>query len=293
MQTNNFAGSFVPGTEESKGRSLNELCVNSLAELEAKGITVCFIMGNRGLDSANLKSKHKSMKANQMNLVPIMYVSGDKALRDGCKLVDAKYGRELLVNESDAPLYAAIVDGQHRLSAALDLEIPHENIILMKDYSGQKTPALLATMNIDSFGWSPKDYINEADAFCKNDVITFCKGLLKRKSPISTMGYIIAFKNVKLTKEMFSNFICDDQYDLPFSYNLDRAEKFLRALDKSGIQDKIASKRYLMEVIIDLSVDYSSEVVINALSQFPKGQAETLNLTKLKEEEVIDIISKG
>ena len=62
----------------------------SLSELFNSGKKIAFIKGNRLVNNKNVKSKKASFEKFNMNLIPLMYVSGEKAIADGCTLIDAK-----------------------------------------------------------------------------------------------------------------------------------------------------------------------------------------------------------
>ena len=64
--------------------------MRTLASLMRDGKKVAFISGNRGVNSKNITSKKESFGKFECNIVPLMYVDGTKAVKDGCNLVDAK-----------------------------------------------------------------------------------------------------------------------------------------------------------------------------------------------------------
>ena len=68
---------------------VENLQMRTLASLISEGKKVAFISGNRNVNSKNITSKKESFGRFECNIVPLMYVSGTKAVEDGCKLVDA------------------------------------------------------------------------------------------------------------------------------------------------------------------------------------------------------------
>lgn len=59
----------------------------TVKDLYVEGKMIAFIKGNRSVNSKNISRKKKSFEKFGMNLVPLMYVDGQKAVNDGCTLV--------------------------------------------------------------------------------------------------------------------------------------------------------------------------------------------------------------
>ena len=106
--------------------------INSLSELLQSGKKIAFIKGNRKVNSKNVKSKKTSFEKFKMNLIPLMYVPGEKAIADGCTLINAKTEEE--ISPDKASEYIAIVDGQHRITAALESEMSNDYLFLFECY---------------------------------------------------------------------------------------------------------------------------------------------------------------
>lgn len=182
----------------------------------------------------------------------MMYVLGEKASKDECKLIDAD--TNAVVADNEVNKYIVIVDGQHRYSAAIRKEIPAENLILFEDYTGANTKKLLATANINSKPWSSSDFIGGAVLFQpENEIAKFAKELSDRKFPISTIGKIMCFAYGKLGKPQFAKIMAGKDVEIK-TLNLERAKKFMEAADVKFKNDFIAS-RYLIDAVIKLIDD--------------------------------------
>lgn len=88
----------------------------SVKDLYIGGKMIAFIKGNRSVNSKNISRKKKSFEKFGMNLVPLMYVDGQKAVNDGCTLVHPITKED--IPDEEASKYVAIVEGQHRYTAA-------------------------------------------------------------------------------------------------------------------------------------------------------------------------------
>ena len=60
--------------------------ISTLKDIKNASINVCFIQGNRQVSNKNVKSKTASIDKYGI-LVPLMYVKGTKAVKDGCSLM--------------------------------------------------------------------------------------------------------------------------------------------------------------------------------------------------------------
>ena len=175
----------------------------SLSELLKSGKKVAFIKGNRQVNNKNVKSKKTSFVKFGMNLIPLMYVSGEKAIADGCTLIDAKTGAE--IDAEQAQEYIAIVDGQHRLTAAMEDELSEDNVYLFECYSAANTKELVASTNIDSNPWDGRDYAYSAVMFNKESKLAkMANELAEAGYAISTIGMILYFKSGKFGKKDLS-----------------------------------------------------------------------------------------
>ena len=100
----------------------------TLKDLFIGGKMIAFIKGNRSVNSKNISRKKKSFEKFGMNLVPLMYVDGQKAVNDGCTLVHPITKED--IPDEEASKYVAIVEGQHRYTAAEETGLDEEKLFL-------------------------------------------------------------------------------------------------------------------------------------------------------------------
>ena len=100
----------------------------TVKDLYVEGKMIAFIKGNRSVNSKNISRKKKSFEKFGMNLVPLMYVDGQKAVNDGCTLVHPITKED--IPDEEASKYVAIVEGQHRYTAAEETGLDEEKLFL-------------------------------------------------------------------------------------------------------------------------------------------------------------------
>ena len=100
----------------------------TLKDLFIGGKMIAFIKGNRSVNSKNISRKKKSFEKFGMNLVPLMYVDGQKAVNDGCTLVHPITKED--IPDEEASKYVAIVEGQHRYTTAEETGLDEEKLSL-------------------------------------------------------------------------------------------------------------------------------------------------------------------
>lgn len=244
----------------------------SLAELLKSGKKIAFIKGNRQVNNKNVKSKKDSFLKFGMNLIPLMYVSGEKAIADGCTLIDAKTGAE--INAEHAQEYIAIVDGQHRLTAAMEDVLSEDNVYLFECYSTANTKELVASTNIDSNPWDGRDYAYSAVMFNKESKLAqMANELAEAGYAISTIGMILYFKSGKFGKKDLS-YIMEGK-DAREGYNLERAEYFLEKA-RVKFEDVFIGKKYLISAVSDLSSDEGYKRVCDVLPKLSSNNVKRI-----------------
>lgn len=254
----------------------------SLSELLKSGKKIAFIKGNRQVNNKNVKSKKVSFVKYGMNLIPLMYVSGEKAIADGCTLIDSKTGMEIPKDQSNE--YVAIVDGQHRLTAAMEAELGEENLYLFECYSDANTKELVASTNIDSNPWDGRDYAYSAVMFNQESKLAqIANELAEAGYAISTIGLILYFKSGKFGKKDLSNIM--QGKDAREGYNLDRAEYFLEKA-RVKFEDVFIGKKYLISAVSDLSSDEGYKRVCDMLPKLSSN-----NVKRILEEKSDDKIA--
>ena len=241
---------------------VENLQMRTLASLISEGKKVAFISGNRNVNSKNITSKKESFGRFECNIVPLMYVNGTKAVEDGCNLVDAS--TEQIVDANKVSSYIAIVDGQHRYTAAMEKGISPEFLILFEDYTGANTKDLLATANIDSFAWNSSNYIDGAVLFNpENELAKFAKELSDLKYPITNIGKILCFASGKLGKKQFADIMAGKNIEVK-GLDMERAKNFLDAA-RSKFEDDFISSRYLIDAAISLQGKKGENALFDAI----------------------------
>lgn len=254
----------------------------TLAELLKSGMKIAFIKGNRQVNNKNVKSKKVSFLKFGMNLIPLMYVSGEKAIADGCTLIDAKTGAEIDVEHAQE--YIAIVDGQHRLTAAVEAELSEDNLYLFECYNDANTKELVASTNIDSNPWDGRDYAYSAVMFNQESKLArMANELAEAGYAISTIGMILYFKSGKFGKKDLS-YIMEGK-DAREGYNLERAEYFLEKA-RVKFEDVFIGKKYLISAVSDLSSDEGYKRVCDVLPKL-----SPTNVKRILEEKSDDKIA--
>lgn len=244
----------------------------SLSELLNSGKKIAFIKGNRVVNNKNVKSKQTSFEKYKMNLIPLMYVSGEKAVSDGCILVDAKTDEE--VSSENAGEYIAIVDGQHRYTAAMEAELGDESLFLFECYSDANTKELIASTNIDSNPWDGKDYAHSAVMLNpENKLAQMTNRMAKAGFPLSTIGLILYFAGGKLGKKELSNII--QGKEAKEGYDFDRAEYFLAKAHRK-FDDSFIGKKYLISAVIELSLKKGYEKVCDVIPKLSDNQVKRI-----------------
>ena len=258
----------------------------SLSELLRSGKKIAFIKGNRQVNNKNVKSKKVSFEKYGMNLIPLMYVSGEKAIDDGCTLIDAKTGAE--IDAEHAYEYIAIVDGQHRLTAAIEAELSEDNLYLFECYNEANTKELVASTNIDSNPWDGRDYAYSAVMFNQESKLAqMANELTEAGYAISTIGLILYFKSGKFGKKDLSNIM--QGKDARDGYNIDRAEYFLEKA-RVKFEDVFIGKKYLISAVSDLSSDEGYKKVCDMLPMLSSNNVK--RILDEKSDEKIALIKK-
>lgn len=259
-------------------KKINEIKAMSLAEVFANGMVVAFIEGNREIVKKNVQNKKDSFEDFHCNIIPILYVKGDKAVEDGCKLVDVDgnpIADPAMISNS-----IAIVDGQHRITAAIKNGFDPNTIILLEDYSEANTKKLIAGANCDSFTWNTKDYVGGAALMNpENKIAEFSKDLVNRKFSMSTLGLILFFESGKLGKKDFALLMEGKDIRNTGDCDLDRANAYMKAAQAS-FDDKFLAKHYLISGVARLSKKFGYAKVLEVLAQLSEPEAERIKTAK-------------
>lgn len=261
-----------------------QLC--SLANLEENGKMVAFILGNRPTSKKNLKQKEESLKEFGMNLTPLVYINGEEVISNGASqvhLANPITGKQ--IEDGEASNYVVIIDGQHRYEAALSVGLDHNNIILMKDYSGIGAQNLIARINNETCPWVASEWAFGAHMLNpNNEVADFCSRLAKDGFKNTTIELILYFRKGVLGKKAFSDIM--NGGSAAEGYDIERANAFLAAA-RGKFEDKFIMKRYLIDVVLELSTQKGYHVVLNAIGRLTKDNVRKITESKPDDKEKV------
>lgn len=261
-----------------------QLC--SLASLEENGKNVAFILGNRPTSKKNLKQKEDSLKEFGMNLTPLVYINGEEVINNGdgqVHLANPITGEP--IKDEDASKYVVIIDGQHRYEAALSVKLDKHNIILMKDYSRIGAQNLIARINNETCPWVASEWAFGAHMFNPdNEVAAFTSHLAKEGYKSTTIGLILYFRKGVLGKKAFSDIMNGGNAEE--GYNIERAKAFLTAA-RGKFEDKFIMKRYLIDVVSEMSMQKGYHVVLDAMGKLTKDNVRKIMEAKSDDKEKV------
>lgn len=259
-------------------KKINEIKAMSLAQVIENNFVVTFIEGNREIVKKNVQNKKDSFEDFRCNIIPILYVKGEKAVADGCKLVDMEGNS---ITEPDMISKSiAIVDGQHRITAAIKNGLDPNTIILLEDYSEANTKKLVAGANCDSFTWNTKDYVGGAALMNpENKIAEFSKDLVNRKFSMSTLGLILFFESGKLGKKDFALLMEGKDIRSTGDYDLERANAFMKAA-QVNFEDRFLAKHYLISGVARLSKKFGYAKVLEVLALLSEQETERIKTAK-------------
>ncbi|KAF5077764.1 hypothetical protein DSECCO2_146540 [anaerobic digester metagenome] len=248
------------------------MIIKSLKELQNSGRKIAFVKGNRDINIKNVESKKQSLTTFGGNIIPLMYVSGDKATADGCSLVDID-GNDIPAEKASE--YIVIIDGQHRSYSAIKNGFDLSKITLFENYTDKNTKELLSEANIESSKWGSKDFIKGSVLFNPTELNMYASKLADRNFAVSTISKIICF-NGSLTTTKYSDLMKGKTISV--DYDLERANEFLEAVSK--FEDKFVAKRYLIDEAIALSTTYGYKAVFKAISELTDKERELIKEVK-------------
>lgn len=146
-----------------------------------------FIKGNRPTDEKAIKVKKDSISEHGI-LCPITAVNGEEVIKSNGHLTDLD-GNDIA--DEHAKDYYAVLDGQHRLKAYLELGLPLEDLVVIEPLNKKIAIALLiAEMNICTKTWKGSDYMAAPAMAIKetNAAFDFAMELQRRNFPLSTIS---------------------------------------------------------------------------------------------------------
>ena len=151
-----------------------------------KSSQFAFIKGNRPTDEKAIKAKKDSLAEYGM-LCPITAVNGKAIIASGGHLTDLD-GNDIA--DEHAKDYYAVLDGQHRLKAYLELGLPLEDLVVIEPLNkGVAIALLIAEMNICTKTWKGSDYMAAPAMAIKetNAAFDFAMELQRRKDLVASL----------------------------------------------------------------------------------------------------------
>ena len=163
-----------------------------------------FIKGNRPTDEKAIKVKKDSISEHGI-LCPITAVNGEEVIKSNGHLT-ALDGNDIA--DEHAKDYYAVLDGQHRLKAYLELGLPLEDLVVIEPLNKKIAIALLiAEMNICTKTWKGSDYMAAPAMAIKetNAAFDFAMELQRRNFPLSTISLWACGNNKLKAKDLVAS----------------------------------------------------------------------------------------
>lgn len=163
-----------------------------------------FIKGNRPTDEKAIKVKKDSISEHGI-LCPITAVNGEEVIKSNGHLTDLD-GNDIA--DEHAKDYYAVLDGQHRLKAYLELGLPLEDLVVIEPLNKKIAIALLiAEMNICTKTWKGSDYMAAPAMAIKetNAAFNFAMELQRRNFPLSTISLWACGNNKLKAKDLVAS----------------------------------------------------------------------------------------
>lgn len=163
-----------------------------------------FIKGNRPTDEKAIKVKKDSISEHGI-LCPITAVNGEEVIKSNGHLTDLD-GNDIA--DEHAKDYYAVLDGQHRLKAYLELGLPLEDLVVIEPLNKKIAIALLiAEMNICTKTWKGSDYMAAPAIAIKetNAAFDFAMELQRRNFPLSTISLWACGNNKLKAKDLVAS----------------------------------------------------------------------------------------
>ena len=163
-----------------------------------------FIKGNRPTDEKAIKVKKDSISEHGI-LCPITAVNGEEVIKSNGHLTDLD-GNDIA--DEHAKDYYAVLDGQPRLKAYLELGLPLEDLVVIEPLNKKIAIALLiAEMNICTKTWKGSDYMAAPAMAIKetNAAFDFAMELQRRNFPLSTISLWACGNNKLKAKDLVAS----------------------------------------------------------------------------------------
>ena len=204
-----------------------------------------FVKGNRAINTKTVKAKENSIKE-YGQLSPITVVKGEEIFYKEGHLVDLD-GNDIPDEQADK--YYAVVDGQHRLVAYLNLKMNLDDLVICEPLNVEMSiAALIAEMNICTKTWTGTDYMAAPAMMLgnKNEVFEFAMYLRSKGCPLATISLWCTGGNSLKPKDLVA---CVKSKELPKAFVeagwYERSVKWYEAA-QGKFPDTFLAKKYLI-----------------------------------------------
>jgi hypothetical protein len=164
----------------------------NVSTLLSSGKKIARLAGNRDLNPKIVKKKKESLKRFGL-LSPAIIIEGSKAIEEGLKIIDFETGEEL--SKEDAAQYIALIEGNHRFKAHMELLEANEKLEEKQKYKKEfcviyalnddmPIMEMLAEINICTSKWNTRDIVKGATVINEN-----CPRLLREIHKLMEQGY--------------------------------------------------------------------------------------------------------
>lgn len=204
-----------------------------------------FVKGNRPTNAKTVKAKETSIKEHGQ-LSPITVAKGEDVLNSGGHLVDLD-GNDIPDDQTEN--YYAVLDGQHRLRAYLNLGLNLDDLVICEPLNVEMSiAALIAEMNICTKTWTGTDYMAAPAMMLvnKNEVFEFAMYLRSKGCPLATISLWCTGANSLKPKDLVA---CVKSRELPKAFVeagwYERSVKWYEAA-QGKFPDMFLAKKYLI-----------------------------------------------
>ena len=259
-----------------------------------------FIKGNRPTDEKAIKVKKDSISEHGI-LCPITAVNGEEVIKSNGHLTDLD-GNEIA--DEHAKDYYAVLDGQHRLKAYLELGLPLEDLVVIEPLNKKIAIALLiAEMNICTKTWKGSDYMAAPAMAIKetNAAFDFAMELQRRNFPLSTISLWACGNNKLKAKDLVASLKTREMPQCLQEADgwCAKSRKWFEAASEK-FTAKFLAKKYLISFIQDgynVAEDaaaYTLEIE-EKLKKLAQGQADKIQnarktSTQTQEQVILDLL---
>ena len=203
------------------------------------------VKGNRPTNAKTVKAKETSIKEHGQ-LSPITVAKGEDVLNSGGHLVDLD-GNDIPDDQTEN--YYAVLDGQHRLRAYLNLGLNLDDLVICEPLNVEMSiAALIAEMNICTKTWTGTDYMAAPAMMLvnKNEVFEFAMYLRSKGCPLATISLWCTGANSLKPKDLVA---CVKSRELPKAFVeagwYERSVKWYEAA-QGKFPDTFLAKKYLI-----------------------------------------------